>query len=465
MDQTELTVRQSQQVSLIRQVFAYAHRFRGRTFVIHVDQSGLSSSLQSGLIQDLVLLGQAGIRIVLVPGARQRIDEVLERYQVQWERRGGVRIVSAAAIPFIKMAAFDVCNRFMTLLSERQATAVVGNWVRARSLGVIDGVDYQHAGRVERVLVEQVQAVMEQGLIPIFPCIGWNQSGKPYNISSRELAYQIAVRMSADKLFFVTSDRGIVAGDFDLPDGIEVEPDGRVSRLTVEEAGTFLQRNGVTVLDDGAVPSGHHGGLRDRLEVLRLSYLAARAGVGRVQFVDGAIPGVVLLEVFSDLGAGTMVHANTYQSIRAMREDEVHAVLELLAPLVERRVLVERSAEEIAAGYRDYVVYETDGRLYGCAALHRYGEQDAEIAAVAVDSGYGQLGIGRKLVQFLLQRAAESGVQSVFVLTTITRDWFEGLGFEQVPLDRLPLDKRRNYNANRNSIVLRYAVPQSAVDT
>ena len=464
MNHSEPGAPQPQHVSLIRQVFAYAHRFRGRTFVIHVDQSGLSTSLQSSLIQDLVLLGHAGIRIVLVPAASRRIDEVLEYYRVAWERRDGVRIVSTAAIAFIKMAAFDVCNRFMTLLSERQATAVVGNWVRARSLGVIDGVDYQHAGRVEHILVPQVQAVMEQGLIPIFPCIGWNQSGKPYNISSRELAYQIAVRMSADKLFFVTSDRGIAAADFDVPAGIEVEPDGRISRLTVEETGVFLAHNGVTELEDGTVPSGHHAGLRDRLEVLRLAYLAARAGVGRVQFVDGAIPGVVLLEVFSDLGVGTMVHANAYQSIRTMREDEVRSVLELLAPLVERSALVERSVEEIAARYDDYVVYETDGRLYGCAALHRYGRHDAEIAAVAVDNGYKQLGIGRKLVQFLLRRAQESGVRNVFVLTTLTRDWFEGFGFEEVPPDRLPPDKRRNYDAERNSSVLRYSVPEPSED-
>ncbi|HKK49164.1 MAG TPA: amino-acid N-acetyltransferase, partial [Alkalispirochaeta sp.] len=104
------------QVDLIRQVFSYAHRFRGKTFVIHVDHAAVDDTRVTALVQDIVLLHQAGIRIVLVPGARQRIDEVLRLYHVEWRREDGVRIAGADAIPFIKMAAFDVTNRFMTLL-------------------------------------------------------------------------------------------------------------------------------------------------------------------------------------------------------------------------------------------------------------------------------------------------------------------------------------------------------------
>jgi amino-acid N-acetyltransferase len=74
------------QVDLIRQVFSYTHRFRGKTFVLHVDYGAVDDDGLSALVQDVVLLHQAGIRIILVPGARQRIDEVLTRYVVSWRR-------------------------------------------------------------------------------------------------------------------------------------------------------------------------------------------------------------------------------------------------------------------------------------------------------------------------------------------------------------------------------------------
>ncbi|MEX2444581.1 MAG: GNAT family N-acetyltransferase [Alkalispirochaeta sp.] len=465
------------QVDLIRQVFSYAHRFRGKTFVIHVDHAAVDDTRVTALVQDIVLLHQAGIRIVLVPGARQRIDEVLELYHVQWRRQNGVRIAGADAIPFIKMAAFDVTNRFMTLLSAHNTNAVVGNWVRARGIGVVDGVDYEHAGVVERVQLDLLRTTLRQDLIPIFPCIGWSATGKPYNISSRELAFRIAVSLEAEKLFFITDRMGLNAHNLELPPEIEATAEGRISRLTVEEARRLLERNGVSPeerfpgggrppaeviegeprpLSSPAQPSGYHEGTRDHLEFLRLAYLAAGAGVARIHIVDGDQEGVTLAEVFSDLGVGTMVHANVYQSIRPMRMEDVGKVHNLMQPLAEQGVLLARTPEEIAAHAEDYVVHETDGRIHGCGALHTYANGEAEIAALAVDTRYEELGIGRRIVLYLMERAREQRLAAVFVLTTRTSDWFESIGFVRIGVDRLPAEKRRRYDMDRNSIILRY---------
>ena len=86
------------------------------------------------------------------------------------------------------MAAFDVCNRIMTQLSAHRVNAVIGNWVRARSMGVINGVDYLSTGRVSRVDTQTIRTILAEGHIPIFPCIGWSSTGEPFNISSDELA-------------------------------------------------------------------------------------------------------------------------------------------------------------------------------------------------------------------------------------------------------------------------------------
>lgn len=465
------------QVDLIRQVFSYAHRFRGKTFVIHVDHAAVDDARVTALVQDIVLLHQAGIRIVLVPGARQRIDEVLEMYHVEWRRENGVRIAGADAIPFIKMAAFDVTNRFMTLLSAHNTNAVVGNWVRARGIGVVNGVDYQHAGVVERVQLDLLRTTLRQDLIPIFPCIGWSATGKPYNISSRELAFRIAVSLEAEKLFFITDRMGLNARNLTLPPEIEATGEGRISRLTVEEARLLLEWNGVSPeeqlpaggrtptdvaegearpLPTPAQPSGYHEGPREHLEFLRLAYLAAGAGVARIHIVDGDQEGVTLAEVFSDLGVGTMVHANVYQSIRPMRMEDVGRVHKLMQPLAEHGVLLARSPEEIAAHAEDYVVHETDGRIHGCGALHVFANGEAEIAALAVDTRYEELGIGRRIVLYLMERAREQRLAAVFVLTTRTSDWFESIGFVRVGVDHLPAEKRRRYDMDRKSIILRY---------
>jgi len=373
-----------EQVDLIREVFAYAARFKDRTFVFHLDTDRLEDELMALLVKDLVLLHQTGIRIVLVPAARNRIDEVLQQYHVSWKRHEGVRIADAESIPFIKMAAFDVTNRLMTLLAARDTNAVVGNWVRARGMGVIDGVDYAYAGMVERIQLDLLSATLEQRIIPIFPCIGWSSNGKPYNISSRELAYRIAVSLDASKLFFVTEGVRISADAFDLPESVEPEEGGRISRLSVSEAGEFLQRNSAGSAVDR--PSGYYDEAgADQLELIRLAHNAALTNVDRVHIIDGRRQGSILAEVFSNLGVGTMVHANQYESIRPLQAGEVSEVYRLMQPLAERGILVARSEQDISRRYEDYVVHETDGRLHGCGALHEYAGGVGEIAAIAVD--------------------------------------------------------------------------------
>jgi amino-acid N-acetyltransferase len=195
-------------VETIREVFSYLRQFRGKTFVVKIDCAVLASPQFSAIVKDLAMLHEAGIRMAIAPSAKERIDEVLGTYKVPYQVVGGVRVSSEDAIPFIKMAAFDVSNRVMTMLSANGITAVIGNWVRARGIGVIDGVDFQSAGAVESVRVDAVRSVLEDGVVPIFPCIGWSSVGKPYNISSNELAVVVATTLGAEKLFFVTAREG-----------------------------------------------------------------------------------------------------------------------------------------------------------------------------------------------------------------------------------------------------------------
>ena len=432
-----------EQVELIRQAFGYVNQFKGKTFVIRIASRVILSSLFPILVKDLVILHRMGIRIVLVPGARKRIDDVLQQYDVEWKSIDGVRITDPSAMPFIKMAAFDVSNQLMTALSENDTDAVIGNWVRARGIGIHGGIDFQSAGRVDKLKIDIVQSVLDQGLIPIFPNIGWNAKGLPYNISSIELAARLSWELSAEKLFFVTGAGTISATDYQLPKGVEAQEDGMVSRFTVKEARNFSSLNSGRS-DDPLI------------NLVRLGIDACERGVRRVHIVDGQVEGVILKEIFSNRGFGTMIYADEYANIRPMTTEDIPEVLRIMAPLVEKDILVSRTSETLEEKLPDFIVYEVDGTLHACGGLHVLEPKKGEIAGIAVDETYSQIGIGQKVVAFLLERAREKGLDQVFVLTTQTFDWFLQLGFVKGKPEQLPAEKKAQYNKQRNSAVLYY---------
>ncbi len=231
------------QVDTIRTAFSYINRFKGHTFVIRIEGDLLDNSFFPLLIKDIVLLKKMGIRIALVPGARKRIDELLAASKIVCPTVGGIRVTPLEAMPFVEMAAFDVSNRIMTILSEDECDAIIGNWVKARRLGVIDGTDYQCTGEAEKIKTDIIENLLSEGFIPIFPNIGWSGTGKPYNISSSELALTVASALHASKLFFITDFGGIAADGFETPTGVDITPDNVISQLTAPQAKSFLELN------------------------------------------------------------------------------------------------------------------------------------------------------------------------------------------------------------------------------
>jgi amino-acid N-acetyltransferase len=430
-------IKHREQVDLIREVFYYQSRFDGKTIVLKIDYPILNAPHFPQLLKDLAMLRATGIEIIIVPGAKQWIDAVLKEYDTESEYVDGVRIATEDSIPFIRMAAFDVANRVMTLLSAFQANAVIGNFTKARGIGIVEGVDFQNSGKVEKILVEPLQQILDQGMIPIFPCIGWNAAGKPYNLASDEIALAVAEALKAEKLFFVTDSDGFMDSRFALPSGLVKNSDGRVARLSLEEAQEVLTLN-----DGNDDPD---------LKYLALALKACRQGTERAHVVDGRMEGAILREIFSNLGVGTMVYGNDYESIRPMRAEDIGDVLRLMRPLMEEGVLVRRTENDLLSKITDYAVYEIDGVVHACGALHDWGENQAEIAAIATNPVYQHLSMGRKILSFLVEKAAKLGLKRVFVLTTRTLDWFEQLGFVAADLESLPKKKQTVYDQVRKS--------------
>ncbi len=430
-----------ERVGLIREVFEYLDRFTNRTFVVKIDGDLVEHQSFAVLARDVSLLHRLGIHMVLVPGARSRIDEVLRRYHVPCRTVRGIRVSTPEALPFIKMAAFDVSNRLLTRLSQNGVYGVIGNWVRARSMGVVDGVDYRHTGVVEGIHTESVKAALEHRMVPIFPNIGWSSVGRPYNISSTEAASQIAQSLQASKVLYVLPRAALAECRLPFPEGVLRTPAGLAGQIPVGEAERAAAGSGED--QDGEL-----------LSVLRAACRACRSGVERVHLVNGEQEGVVLSEVFSSRGVGLMIYANQHENIRAMQAADVPEVIRIMQPLVEQHVLVGRSEEKILERLGDYVVYEVDGIVHGCGALFAHGASQGEIAAIAVDGTYRGMGIGRRIVTFLVDRARRLGLRELFLLTTQTADWFLQLGFREAAVHVLPEEKRREYSLRRNSRVL-----------
>jgi amino-acid N-acetyltransferase len=146
-----------------------------------------------------------------------------------------------------------------------------------------------------------------------------------------------------------------------------------------------------------------------------------------------------------------MIYADEYESIRPLNIEDIPDVLRLMEPLMKQGVLLRRSHEDIQDKKDDYMVFEIDGSVHACAALHNWGEDQAEIAAIATDPSYSNLRMGRRLVRYLIDKARKQELRRVFVLTTKTHDWFELLGFKESSVEDLPSRKRVQYDTVRKS--------------
>jgi len=434
------------QTERIRDVIRYIKKFKGSTIVIRIDDDVVDSALFAAHMHDLSLLYETGIRIVIVPGAQNHISKVLDAYQVTWETRDGIRVTTEEGMNFIKMAAFDVSNRIMTQLSAERLTAVIGNWVRARGRGVVDGIDYGSAGVVDKIQLDSLIRALDDGFIPIIPCVGWTVTGKPYNISSTELAVATAVALKAEKLFFMGSGATISVDDYKMPENAAISPEGRMAAIAVEDIDSFIAMN--------LHVENPHCPTLELVELLQQGRDACTRGVTRTHILDADIDGVIPAEIFSDLGSGTMIYRNNYGTFRTMTRDDIPGVLSLMNPFVEEGILLPRTSDELEAEVADFVVYEIDGGLRSCAALHGYPDNVGEIAGIAVDEAYAHMGIGPKLMNLLIERGQACGYKALFVLTTQTADWFERFGFKSCEIDQLPAKRREKWTLKRGSRML-----------
>lgn len=447
----------SQKARQIRDVIRYLKVFKNAVTVIYIDDEIINSPMLPSHIHDISLIHESGINVVIVPGCRKRINEILSQADISWSIKNGVRISSPESMPLIKMAAFDVSNTIMTSLSGEKKSAVIGNWVKARGMGVIDGIDYGTTGQIESIATSSIKEILNDGFIPILPCIGWSATGKPYNISSLTLATEIAINLEADKLFYILPDTEINPDTFKIPSELSLTAENNIPAMNIQELSSLIDLNKDSI--NKSVGNGSDITKQEKLLTLfNLAKDACSKKVSRIHILDGSIDGILPCEIFSSIGSGTMIYNDEYSGFRAMTLNDISSVLSLMDPFVKKGILLPRTKANFTEKVDEYVVYQVDGGIHACASLHNYDGKQAEIAGVAVDESYSKLGIGVKLMNYLMAKAKDKGLESVFVLTTQTADWFEKLGFEADSIESIPEERRKIWTPERNSKVLRISL-------
>jgi len=430
-------------VAWVRGAAPYIHAFRGKTFVVGFGGEVAAGEAAQSLAYDCNLLAALGIRLVLVHGARPQIDAEMSRRGLESRFHNNLRVTDADALECVKAAMAVTRLDLEAQLSQGLPNTPMagsymrvtgGNFITARPVGVVDGVDLQFTGAIRKIMAEEIAADLDQQNVVLISPLGVSPAGEIFNLPMEEVAEAVAIAIKAEKLLYLCDAPGLLDEDNVLIDSI-----------TADAAERMLQAG---------------QGLTEDLDLyLPCAIRAVRQGVNRVHLIDRDRDGGLLLEFFTHHGVGTVVSRDPLFRLREATVDDVGALVSLLTPLEADGTLVRRGRELLEQEITRFSVVEHDGVLVGCAALYPFSEERAaEMACVAVMPEFRRAGLGEMLLRRIERRAREQQLKALFVLTTRTAHWFRERGFAEVTPDRLPAQKRELYNLQRRSKVFMKAI-------
>jgi len=425
-------------IQWFRDAAPYIHAHRGKTFVVHSSGELIKHPVFSGIVHDIALLNSLGIHLVLVFGARPQIEAELKARDLNPRLVNGLRATDTETLSVIKSVVgalqIDIESQFSmglpnSPMSQASIKIACGNFVVAQPVGVIEGVDLEFTGKVRRIHTALMLSRMHNHELLLIPPIGYSLTGEVFNLSSVELAKELAIGLGADKLLFLMTEPGFKDDAGEL-----------LHHMTQLEAEQLLRGRD---LSDGSLYLQLEAGL-----------YASKQGVDRVHYIDQSQDGALMQELFSREGYGTLLTAASYDEIRRATIDDIGGILELIQPLEEMGKLVRRSREKMETEINDYFVVVRENVVIACAALHIYEEESCgELACVVVDDHYKKMNKGKELLLAVQEAAAEQHVKKLFALTTQATHWFIEQGFKESSIDELPVKKKQLYNFQRNSKV------------
>ena len=416
----------------LRSILQYIPQFREKIFILAIDGAIVTDDNFPTLLLDVALLWSLNIRVVLVHGAAAQIKALSEQRQVNASDLDGTGVTDAATLDLALAAANRLTHEILEGLSANDLRAATTNVIIAHPVGIIQGVDQLFTGKVERVDTEFLHSLLAQGVVPVIPPLGFDGDGKTYRVNSDAVAVEVAEQLKATKLIVVTTEDGLIhRGQL-------------IRQMLVADLWRLIQQDG----------AGFPGEMLSRA---RHAAAACSAGVPRAHVINGTLDEGLLGEVFSNHGLGTLIYANEYEQIRPAKKKDVRAIQQLTKQAVEAEELVKRTRAMIEKSLGDYFIFEIDKNPVACVALHVYpAENQGELASLYVSDSHENQGIGRKLIQFVENRARELNLRELLALSTQAFTYFQSkAGFIEGTPDDLPPARREKYEqSGRNSKVL-----------
>jgi amino-acid N-acetyltransferase len=424
-------------VRWFRQAAPYVHAFRGRTFVIGFGGEMVAERGRfTNFVHDVNLLAALGIRLVLVHGARTQIEAELRAKGTRSRYAKGLRITDTASLTAVKHAAGVLRVEIEALMSQGLPHSPMaggairigsGNYLTARPIGIVDGVDYQFTGAVRKVDGAAISRRLDTGEMVLVPHIGYSPTGEVFNLAWEDVAESVAVSIKADKLLLMCER---------LPENKRGE---LLHELTAREAEALLKKN------------GEH---KDLARAMRCALRALAGGVARAHLVSRRTDGATLLELFTHSGVGTMVTADPVEQLRQARIEDAGGIISLIEPLEADGTLVKRNRERLEQEIGNFEVVVHDGVVVGCAAIYPFPvAKSAEFACLAVAPEYRGADYGERLLEACEARAKAAKIRKLFALTTRAQHWFIDQGFREAGVDALPDERKSLYNWKRGSKV------------
>ncbi|HEC4858502.1 TPA: amino-acid N-acetyltransferase [Escherichia coli] len=434
--------RKTELVEGFRHSVPYINTHRGKTFVIMLGGEAIEHENFSSIVNDIGLSHSLGIRLVVVYGARPQIDANLAAHHHEPLYHKNIRVTDAKTLELVKQAAgtlqLDITARLSmslnnTPLQGAHINVVSGNFIIAQPLGVDDGVDYCHSGRIRRIDEDAIHRQLDSGAIVLMGPVAVSVTGESFNLTSEEIATQLAIKLKAEKMIGFCSSQGVTNDDGDIVS--ELFPNEAQARVEAQE-------------EKGDYNSG-------TVRFLRGAVKACRSGVRRCHLISYQEDGALLQELFSRDGIGTQIVMESAEQIRRATINDIGGILELIRPLEQQGILVRRSREQLEMEIDKFTIIQRDNTTIACAALYPFPEEKiGEMACVAVHPDYRSSSRGEVLLERIAAQAKQSGLSKLFVLTTRSIHWFQERGFTPVDIDLLPESKKQLYNYQRKSKVL-----------
>lgn len=417
----------------LRGILHYIPRFRDKIFVLAVDGAAVAHENFTNVLLDIAVLRSLNIQIVLVHGVSAQIETVARERGVTPSNLDGGGVTDAATLEIAIAASNRLTHKILEGLSINDLRGAATNGIIAHPKGILRGVDQGWTGKVERIDTELFRTLLERGIVPVVPPLGLDGEGQTYRVNSDHVAVELATHLNAIKLLFLTSRDGLIRNG-ELVRQLQVQKlDQALARATNEFSPESLSK-------------AEHAAI------------ACRSGVPRVHVINGLLDKVLLIEVFSNEGIGTLVYANEYQEIRPALKKDVRRILALTEESVAKDELIKRTRSDIEKNLKDYYILELDKNPIACVALHCYPDRkQGELAYLCVSPSHENQGVGRKLVRFAEEKARELGLEDLIVLSTQAYSFFQKkAGFIEGAVEDLPPSRRDQYHQNaRQSRILK----------